>query len=365
MPAIRRMVALAALVTTMLGGLAVPAGADAAADQATFVADINATRAAAGVAPLTVDPRLVTLAVWWAGKMAAAGGISHNPNLAAMGPPGWTVLGENVGVGPSAASLNAAFDASPPHLANIVDPRFNAIGVGVVSSGGVEYVTEDFMAGPSQPATPPAPRSVSSAGAPAGTTYRSVAPITSGAGFWTAGSNGSVVTHGAATFLGSPATLNHPVVGMAATPSGAGYWLTGSDGGVFSFGNAGFHGSTGAMVLNRPIVGMAPTSTGQGYWLVASDGGIFSFGDATFHGSTGAMRLNRPIVGMASTPSGHGYWLVASDGGIFSFGDATFHGSTGAMTLNQPIVSMAGDGAGGYWLLEADGTVHAFGSAAQ
>ncbi len=55
--------------------------------------------------------------------------------------------------------------------------------------------------------------------------------------------------------------------------------------------------------LNKPVVGMAATPDGQGYWLVASDGGIFTFGDARFYGSTGAMTLNKPIVGMAPPPT--------------------------------------------------------------
>src|SRR5207253_2299114 len=96
--------------------------------------------------------------------------------------------------------------------------------------------------------------------------------------------------------------------------SGVGYWLVASDGGVTAFGDAAFLGSTGDMSLNHPIVGMAATPSGIGYWLVAADGGIFAFGDAAFLGSTGDMSLNHPIVGMAATPSGNGYWLVASDG---------------------------------------------------
>ncbi len=113
------------------------------------------------------------------------------------------------------------------------------------------------------------------------------------------------------TFGSSPhATLNSPVVAVAATPAGTGYWQVASDGGIFSSGSAGYFGSTGALRLNRPIVGMASSVSGNGYWLVATDGGIFSFGDSTFLGSTGALHLNQAIVGMASTPSGKGYWLV-------------------------------------------------------
>ncbi len=167
-------------------------------------------------------------------------------------------------------------------------------------------------------------------------------------------------------YLGSMsgASLNRPVVGMAATRTGHGYWLVASDGGVFTFGDAHFYGSAGHLRLNQPIVGITRTRSGHGYWLVASDGGVFTFGDAHFYGSTGHRRLHRPIVGMAATRTGHGYWLVASDGGVFTFGDAHFYGSTGHNRVHQPIVGMAGTRTGhGYWLAASDGRVFSFGDA--
>jgi hypothetical protein len=41
----------------------------------------------------------------------------------------------------------------------------------------------------------------------------------------------------------TPASLNAPIVGMAATPDGKGYWEVASDGGVFTFGDAAFFGA--------------------------------------------------------------------------------------------------------------------------
>jgi hypothetical protein len=142
------------------------------------------------------------------------------------------------------------------------------------------------------------------------------------------------------TFSGPIASLNAPIVGIAATRDGSA-WLVASDGGVFGVDGSPFFGSMGGKTLNAPIVGMAATPDGGGYWLVASDGGIFSFGDAAFFGSMGAMRLNAPVVGMAATPDDEGYWLVASDGGVFSFGDAAFLGSMGGQHINAPIVGIA------------------------
>ena len=182
--------------------------------------------------------------------------------------------------------------------------------------------------------------------------------------YWVVTATASVHPFGAAKTYGLPATLNKPIVGMAATLNGLGYWLVASDGGIFSYGDAAFFGSRGGQPLNKPIVGMAATPDGGGYWLVASDGGIFSYGDAAFFGSRGGQPLNKPIVGMAATPTGNGYWLVASDGGIFNYGDAVFQGSTGGIALHEPIVGMAGtrDG-GGYWLIASDGGVFNYGDA--
>jgi len=188
----------------------------------------------------------------------------------------------------------------------------------------------------------------------------------SGRGYWLAGADGGVFTHGDATFFGSMGgkALNAPVVGMAATPSGKGYWLVAQDGGVFSFGDAAFDGSTGGMKLNKPVVGMASHPSSGGYWLVAADGGIFSF-DAPFFGSMGGKPLNQPVVGMCATSSGNGYWLIARDGGVFCFGDAAFDGSEGGKALNKPVVGMASTPSGkGYWLVAGDGGIFTFGDAA-
>jgi hypothetical protein len=187
-----------------------------------------------------------------------------------------------------------------------------------------------------------------------------------GQGYWMAASDGGIFAFGDARYAGSPdaATLNKPIVALAATPSGLGYWLTAADGGVFAFGDAPFLGSTGSLNLSQPIVSMAPTPSGKGYWLVASDGGVFAFGDARFYGATSRLTLSKPIISLIPIPSGRGYWLVGSDGGIFAFGDARFHGGTGDLVLNKPIVAMASSKTGkGYYLVASDGGLFAYGDA--
>jgi hypothetical protein len=187
-----------------------------------------------------------------------------------------------------------------------------------------------------------------------------------GQGYWMVASDGGIFAYGDARNVGSPdpATLNKPIVTMAATPSGNGYWLAASDGGIFTYGDAPFLGSAGSLNLSKPIVAMAPTPSGRGYWLTASDGGVFAFGDARFYGTTAQLSLSKPIVTLVPTPSGRGYWLVGTDGGIFAFGDARFHGGTGDLVLDQPIVAMAASLSGkGYYLVASDGGIFAYGDA--
>ncbi|MDQ1396300.1 MAG: hypothetical protein QOG64_1559 [Acidimicrobiaceae bacterium] len=345
--------AVAAAVLVICGFLALvspkPATADSQSDAVAFLAALNQVRTSVGVRPLNVDPRLVTMAQGWSDRMAAAGTISHNPNLAAQGPAGWQLLGENVGMGPDVSSIHDAFVHSPHHYDNMIEPRYNAVGIAVTRANNAIFVTVDFEQNPGAIVT-------AAQAAPA-------AVATSG--YWLVARDGGIFSYGTAGFHGSTGgmRLNQPIVGMAGRPDHGGYWFVAADGGVFAF-SAPFLGSTGAIHLNQPIVGMATTPSGNGYWLVARDGGIFAFGDAAYQGSAGGMRLNQPIVGMASTPSGHGYWLVAADGGVFAFGDAAFHGSTGGSRLNQPIVSVTATPTGnGYWFVAADGGVFAFGDA--
>jgi len=137
---------------------AAPAAAgpdDPGSDEARFVDLVNAARANAGVAPLTVDAELTSLARDWAAQMAAAGKISHANPISAGVTQDWQKLGENVGKGPSVDPIMDAFIASPGHYANLMDPAFTRIGVGVVWSNGVLYTTHRFMQLRGESAAPP------------------------------------------------------------------------------------------------------------------------------------------------------------------------------------------------------------------
>jgi hypothetical protein len=121
-------------------------------------------------------------------------------------------------------------------------------------------------------------------------------------------------------------------VGMASTPTSKGYWQVKSDGSIITHGDAEYLGGANSqngklVALNKPIVGIASHPLVQGYWLVASDGGVFCYGAAGFYGSAGDLKLESPVQGIVVTANGNGYWLDAGDGGVFSYGNAQFEGS--------------------------------------
>ena len=108
-----------------------------------FVSRINSERSARGLRTLTVKSDLTAVARDWSAQMARAGAISHDPDLASK-VSGWTMLGDNVGKGPTVSSIHKAFMESPTHRDIILEGGFNQVGVGIVKSGETLYVTQIF-----------------------------------------------------------------------------------------------------------------------------------------------------------------------------------------------------------------------------
>ena len=154
----------------------------APSESAGFVDSINQLRLSQGLNALTVDANLTDVAQGWAEQMAEAGGISHRLDLRAGITALWKTIGENVGVGPSVASLMDAFIASPAHYKNLIDPRFTHIGVGSVrTSGGLLYTSHEFMAaaaGSGSVVTAPPATTPATVRAPRVTTPRVTTPAT-------------------------------------------------------------------------------------------------------------------------------------------------------------------------------------------
>lgn len=100
---------------------------------------------------LVVDDRLLQAARRHSQRMVAAGDIGHQmpgePKLSfRLGETAlrFDVSGENVAFAADAARAHTALMHSPGHRANILDPQFNSIGIGVVRVRDGVYVTQDF-----------------------------------------------------------------------------------------------------------------------------------------------------------------------------------------------------------------------------
>lgn len=133
--------------------VATPAGSsqfDAAAETR-LVNLINQARSQQGLPPLTPDQRLTEAARKHSELMAQHSALSHEfpgePPLQLRFSNEGLVSdsqGENVDLDQSVEGAHEVLMKSPPHRANILDPDYNVVGVGILRSGQNLYVTEDF-----------------------------------------------------------------------------------------------------------------------------------------------------------------------------------------------------------------------------
>ena len=137
----RKISIIVVALAVMTVGLALPAQAGT---EGAFLSKINASRSAAGLAPVSVHSDLVPDARAHSAEMMAAGEIYHTSPLSAVAS-GWEALAENVGAGPSVDSLHTAFMNSSGHRRNILGD-YNYVGIGVSQSdSGQLWVTVIFM----------------------------------------------------------------------------------------------------------------------------------------------------------------------------------------------------------------------------
>lgn len=141
---------------TVSSGTAPPAPT-AEAWQEEMLASVNALRASAGVAALTLCTPLNRAAADYAGVMAGQGWFDHTgpdgrqpwDRMAAAGYQ-YRAAGENIAAGQQdVRAVMAAWRDSPGHYANIVSPNFRHLGVGRAASTdeyGVYWV-QNFGAG--------------------------------------------------------------------------------------------------------------------------------------------------------------------------------------------------------------------------
>lgn len=133
--------------------------------EAGFASRIATERSSRGIGALRMADDLTAVARHHSEEMAAQQQLSDDQNLATE-VQGWQSLGGNAGEGPTVDQVHQAFMASPSHRANILDPNFSDLGVGVVWTGSTLWVTEVFRqpsapttagAASAAPSPPPAP----------------------------------------------------------------------------------------------------------------------------------------------------------------------------------------------------------------
>jgi hypothetical protein len=121
------------------------------AGEAQLVDLINQMRTQHGLNPLAVDERLTEAARKHTQLMVHHSQLSHQfegepapqTRVSNEGLPS-DAQGENVDLNQTIAGAHEALMKSAPHRANILDPDYNAIGVGVIQVEGKVWVTEDF-----------------------------------------------------------------------------------------------------------------------------------------------------------------------------------------------------------------------------
>lgn len=112
----------------------------------------NQARHLSGAPPLALDPGLSQAARIHAQAMLNARQLSHKfenepslpQRLAAATDLQLDEAAENVALDYSAEQGHEHLMLSPPHRANLLNPTYNVIGLGVVRSGGRLYIVQDF-----------------------------------------------------------------------------------------------------------------------------------------------------------------------------------------------------------------------------
>lgn len=103
----------------------------------------NQARRAAGVGALTIDPELSRVAEMHSYWMDRKNELFHSNRLD-WKITNWNRIGENVGIGKSVSSLQAAFMNSPAHRRNLLDPSFTYVGISVRPDGDRLWMTVVF-----------------------------------------------------------------------------------------------------------------------------------------------------------------------------------------------------------------------------
>lgn len=112
---------------------------------------VNRERAAQGLSVLQWDDALASAAREHASQMALHNLMSHQlagePELltrASAAGARFSIIAENIAIGPDPATIHTAWMHSPGHRANILSPELSAVGIAVVPGNSGLFAVQDF-----------------------------------------------------------------------------------------------------------------------------------------------------------------------------------------------------------------------------
>jgi hypothetical protein len=140
------------LLVLLLPGLTLCAQSEPTSQEQQLIDELNQSRKEAGLPALQADPKLTQAAREHSKRMERQRKLTHvlsgEPKVAqriAATGLNFNRSGENVGYNTEFDDLHPAWMKSPGHRANILEPRYNSVGIGVVrGSDGIYWATQDF-----------------------------------------------------------------------------------------------------------------------------------------------------------------------------------------------------------------------------
>lgn len=111
----------------------------------------NQTRATYGLGPLKWDPALAAGALQHGIRMTQEGSLAHQyrgePDVtfrASRAGAHFSLIEENIAIGPYAAGIHQGWMNSLGHRANLLNPAIDRVGIAVLSRGGALYAVADY-----------------------------------------------------------------------------------------------------------------------------------------------------------------------------------------------------------------------------
>src|SRR5215471_1236908 len=130
-----------------------PAGRPSTSAEQMLYDSVNRERASLGLRPLQWDTALANAARLHTTLLAEHDALSHRFDGEAdlqtrlrLAGASFSLVAENVAEAPEVTALHIAWMNSPPHRANILDPKVDSIGIAIERRGEQYFATQDFAA---------------------------------------------------------------------------------------------------------------------------------------------------------------------------------------------------------------------------